>query len=126
MGMPNVKSRPWKSNLIRRSSYEGIRYTEQVDSRNRPLAPLETSFTIENAGRFQPLQGDMQLTIPENIREKDVRWFTTTTDVKTVQAFTTELADRVIYKGVTYVMLSVKDWDAVLEHYEVMVVREFT
>ena len=120
------RCRPWKSNLIRRSSYRGIRYTEQVDARNRPLPSLETNFTVENASRLQPVQGDIQLTLPENLREKDVRWFTTTTDVKTVQAFSTDLADRLIYEGVTYIMISVKYWDAVLKHYEVMVVREFT
>ena len=124
MGFPKGK---WGPKLLPRFTYEGRRYTEQVDSRNRPLDPLETPFSIENASGLQPLQGDLQLTLPENLRQKEVFWFTTTTDVKTIESFTTELSDRIIYQGVTYIMISTKPWRSnVLNHHEVMVVREFT
>jgi hypothetical protein len=117
----------WRPKLLPRFTYQGVRYTEQVDARNRPLTPLETNFTIDNASGLQPIQGDMQLTLPENLRQKEVYWFTTTTKVKTVESFTTELSDRIIFEGVTYIMISTKPWRSkVLNHYEVMAVREYT
>ena len=117
----------WRPKLIPRFTYQGVRYTEQVDARNRPLAPLETNFTIDNASGLQPIQGDIQLTLPENLRQKEVYWFTTTTQVKTVESFTTELSDRIVFEGVTYIMISTKPWRSkVLNHYEVMAVREHT
>jgi hypothetical protein len=51
MGFPRCRS--WGAKLLPRFTYEGRRYTEQVDSRNRPLDPLETPFSIENASGFR-------------------------------------------------------------------------
>jgi hypothetical protein len=117
----------WRPKLLPRFTYQAYHYQEVTDARGRPLAPITEEFTIENASGLQPVDGDVQMTLPENLRDKEVFWFATTTPVNTVMNFTVELSDRVVVNDVTYIVIRSKNWTSkVKNHYEILVVREDT
>lgn len=117
----------WRPKLLPRFTYQAYHYQEVTDSRGRPLDPITENFTIENASGLQPVDGDVQMTLPENLRDKEVFWFATTTPVNTVTNFTVDLSDRVVVNGITYIVIRSKNWTSkVKNHYEILVVREDT
>ena len=117
----------WSPKILPRFTYQAYHYQEVTDTRGRPLPPITTDFTITNASGLQPVDGELQLTLPENFRDKEVFWFATTTPVNTVTNFSIQLSDRVVIKGITYIVIKSKNWSSnVQNHYEVLVVREDT
>lgn len=123
----NFPKGSWGPRILPRFSYQAYHYTEVTDSRGRPLPPVTEEFTITNASGLQPVDGEIQLTLPENLRDKEVFWLTTTTPVNTVTNFSIKLSDRIIVKRVTYIVIRSKNWASnVQNHYELLVVREET
>ena len=115
----------WRPKLLPRFTYAGQRVTEVIDSDGYESITT-VDFSIENASGLQPVSGYHQLTVPENLRERGVFRIFTTTVVNTVDELgTTDLADRVVIDGETFITLTSKPWKSkVQNHYEVMLVRE--
>lgn len=81
----------------------------------------EQAFTF--LGSFQPMTDREMMRLPEGSRNDGRAKVYTRTELKTVDTSEARIADRIEYKGVTYQVDKVHDWDDLGAFFKVEVVR---
>ncbi len=83
------------------------------------LAPAVSTF--QAAGSLQPLEGRHVDALPENLREREVKVFFTSAELRT--GGDDGEADRVVIEGEEWEVRDVKDWATLAGYHEALVVR---
>ncbi len=92
-----------------------------VASTGRRAAPTESETEI--LANFQPLPGDVLLSLPEGDRQRGGYLILTESEVRTANQHDQVLADLIEVDGVRYEVRQVEHYNSVFPHYEAVIVR---